>query len=175
MLRQNNARRFGRILWVGFGLILFALALEKTTMAQTEIEDRNRRAVQAGFDNWLNGKGSIYDLLTADAKWTIAGNSAASRTYQSRQDFMDNVIQPFNARLVKRLVPTVRGIYADGDTIIVLWDGVATARDGSTYENSYAWFLRMRDSKIVSAVAFYDSIAFNDLWTRVMPVPEEQR
>lgn len=170
MLMQNKESQFGRILRVGFGLILFSAALEKMAMAQTDIEDRNRRAVQIGFDNWLTGKGSIYDLLAADAKWTIAGKSAASRTYQSRQDFMDNVIRPFNARLSKRLVPTVRGIYADGDTVIVLWDGEATARDGKTYKNSYAWFLRMREAEIVSAVAFYDSIAFNDLWARVRPI-----
>ena len=170
MLRQNNARRFRRILSVGIGFILFSSALEKITMAQKEIEDSNRRAVQTGFDNWLNGKGSIYDLLAADAQWTIAGNSAASRTYQSRQDFMDNVIRPFNARLSKRLVPTVRGIYADGDTVIVWWDGVATARDGKPYQNSYSWFLQMREGRIVSATAFYDSIAFNDLWTMVKPV-----
>ncbi len=135
MLMQINARQLRRILCVGVGLIFFSVAIEKITMAQTDIETRNRRAVQTGFDNWLSGKGSIYDLLAPDGKWTIAGKSAASRTYQSRQDFMDQVIRPFNARLSKRLVPTVRGIYADGDTVIVLRDGVATARHGKAYEN----------------------------------------
>ena len=82
---------------------------------------------------------------------------------------MDNVIRPFNARLSSRLVPTVRAMYADGDTVVVLWDGVATARDGKPYTNTYSWYLQMRDGQIVNATAFYDSIAFNDLWTRVKP------
>ncbi len=138
-------------------------------MAQDDVENSNRRAVQAGFDNWRNGNGSIYDLLAPDAKWTIVGRSAASRTYQSKQDFMDNVIAPFNARLSSRLVPTVNGMYADGDMVIVLWDGVATARDGKPYKNTYSWYLQMREGRIVSAIAFFDSIAFNDLWTRVKP------
>lgn len=134
-----------------------------------EHQEGNRRVVQAAFDDWRSGTGNVYDLLAPDAKWTIVGHSAASRAYQSRQDFMDNVIRPFNARLSSRLVPTVRGVYADGDTVIVLWDGVATALDGKSYENSYSWYLHMQDGQIVSATAFYDSIAFNDLWNRITP------
>jgi ketosteroid isomerase-like protein len=43
------------------------------------------------------------------------------------------------------------------------------ARDGKRYENTYSWYLKMRDGKIVAATAFFDSIAFNDLWKRVPP------
>jgi NAD(P)-dependent dehydrogenase (short-subunit alcohol dehydrogenase family) len=32
-----------------------------------------------------------------------------------------------------------------------------------------AWFLTMRDDKIVKAFAFFDSTAFNEFWTRVTP------
>nr|ACN18073.1 conserved hypothetical protein [uncultured bacterium BLR5] len=162
--------RFRNNFWFVVGLLFVLTALKDTAMAQDSIEDRNRRAVQAGFDNWRSGTGSVFDLLAPDAKWTIVGHSAASKTYQTRQEFMDDVIRPFNARLSSRLVPTVRGVYADGNTVIVLWDGVAKARDGKAYENSYSWFLQMQGGRIVSATAFYDSIAFNDLWTRVKPV-----
>ena len=37
------------------------------------------------------------------------------------------------------------------------------------YANTYAWFLDMRAGKIVKAFAFFDSIAFNQLWERVSP------
>jgi ketosteroid isomerase-like protein len=29
--------------------------------------------------------------------------------------------------------------------------------------------MRMRDGKVVDGTAFFDSISFNDLWTRVEP------
>jgi uncharacterized protein len=29
--------------------------------------------------------------------------------------------------------------------------------------------MRLRDGKVVDSTAFYDSISFNDLWTRVRP------
>jgi len=157
--------RFRKVL-----LLLLLLATTTTAMAQADVEEKNRRAVQTAFDNWRRASGSIFDLLASDAKWTIAGRSVVSGTYHSRRDFLDQVIIPFNSRLSTPLVPTVRNIYADGDTVIVLWDGAAMARDGKSYENTYSFFLKMRDSKIISATAVYDSIAFDDLWKRIRPV-----
>ena len=63
----------------------------------------------------------------------------------------------------------IRGLYADGDTVIVLWDGQGTTIDNSSYVNSYAWFLRMRKDKVIEGTAFFDSLTFNDLWTKVTP------
>ncbi len=37
------------------------------------------------------------------------------------------------------------------------------------YDNTYAWFMRMAGGRVVEVSAFYDSIAFNDLWRRVTP------
>jgi ketosteroid isomerase-like protein len=68
------------------------------------------------------------------------------------------------------LKPVIRNIYADGDTVIVLFDASGTARDGETYANSYARFLGLQDGKVVvEAAAFFDSLAFNDFWRRVQP------
>ena len=82
---------------------------------------------------------------------------------------MDVVIKPFNARLSSPLRPTVHNIYADGDTVIALWDGAGVARDGKPYKNTYAWFMQMRDGKIVNVVAFFDTIEFTDFWKRNKP------
>ena len=97
------------------------------------------------------------------------GQLPVSRTYNSRKEFMDVVINPFNARLTGRLVPEVRGIYADGDMVIALFDAEATARDGKPYKNTYTWYMQMRDGKIVNAIAFFDTIEFTDFWTRIKP------
>ena len=48
--------------------------------------------------------------------------------------------------------------------MIVLWDGRGIAIDGQPYENSYAWFMKLRDSLVIDGTAFYDSISFNELW-----------
>jgi ketosteroid isomerase-like protein len=149
----------------------FATLIGGIAMAQTkdEIETRNKTAVKAGFDAWSAGTGSPYDLLADNASWTIVGHSAASKTYPSKEDFLSEVIRPFNARMKVGLKPTIRNMYADGDTVIVFFDASGTARDGTTYANTYAWFLDLRDGKIVKAFAFYDSVVFNEFWQRVKP------
>ena len=91
-----------------------------------------RRFVEASFDAWHAGSGSPYDLLADDAVWTVVGNSLASKTYESREAFMTEVIEPFNARTSRGLKPTIRNIYADDDTVIVFFDASGTARDGGT-------------------------------------------
>ncbi|HEY0738811.1 MAG TPA: nuclear transport factor 2 family protein [Herpetosiphonaceae bacterium] len=133
-------------------------------------EINNRANVAAAFQGWMDGTSYISELLADDLQWEIVGNSLAAKQYTSKQQFVGEVLQPFGARFSARFRPTViRGIYADGDTVIVLWDGEGTARDGQPYTNTYAWFLTLRDGLVVRAVAFFDSIAFNDLWSRVQP------
>ncbi|MDX1200634.1 nuclear transport factor 2 family protein [Sinorhizobium medicae] len=127
-------------------------------------EDTNKATVQKAFDAWAAGTGSPYDLLADNVTWTITGNSAASRSYGSRDAFMNEVIKPFNARMSIGLKPTIRNMYADGDTVIVFFDAAGTAKDGRPYKNTYAWFLDLNGGKIVKASAFFDSIAFDKLW-----------
>jgi ketosteroid isomerase-like protein len=134
-----------------------------------DLEQDNKAAIQAAFDDWAAGSGGPFSLLAADATWTIVGNSPVSRTFESRQEFLDVVIEPFNARLATPLVPAVRGLYAEGDTVIALFDGSATARDGRPYENTYTWYLRMQGGAIVEAIAFFDTIEFTDFWNRINP------
>ena len=132
-------------------------------------EKSNKQLVAEAFDAWAAGTGGVFDLLAEDADWTIVGNSVASGTYPTREAFISTVITPFNARMSSPLVPSVRALYADGDTVVALFDASATVRDGSRYDNTYAWFLTMREQRIVSAVAFFDSVEFNDFWARVQP------
>lgn len=148
-----------------------AMAIGMSVSAQSSAPDpgRNKATVERAFAAWKDGKGSPYDLLADDVAWTIVGRSVASKAYASREAFMRDVIRPFNARMSTGLRPDVREIYAEGETVIVFFDARGTARDGKPYENTYAWFLTMQNDRIVRAFAFFDSLAFNDLWTRVSP------
>ena len=155
---------------IGLGILSLAVAaLGVGVSAQSTAAEplRNKAAIAAALAAWRDGTGSPYDLLADDAAWTIVGRSLASKTYDSREAFMRDVIRPFNARMSSGLRPEVRHLYADGDTVVALFDARGVARDGKPYENTYAWFLTMQNGRIVRAVAFFDSVAFNDLWTRV--------
>ena len=134
--------------------------------------EANRRTIQRAFDAWRDGTAPITDVFAADMVWRIEGHSLASREYRDRQTFIDQVLTPFGARFSasEPFRPIrIRSVHADGDTVIVVWDGRGIANDGRPYENSYAWFMKMDNGKVVDGTAFYDSMSFNDLWTRVRP------
>jgi uncharacterized protein len=143
------------------------------TDTRSEHTEANRETIRRAFDAWRDRTGEITDVFAPDMVWRIEGHSVASREYGDRQHFVDEVLRPFGARFSSSSDPfrpvRVRSVHADGDTVIVLWDGRGIANDGKPYENTYAWFMTMRDGKVVDGTAFYDSIAFNDLWTRVQP------
>ena len=132
---------------------------------------RNRALVEASFVAWRDGTGSPYELLAENVNWTIVGRSDAFKSYPSREAFMSEVIRPFNARMRDRLRPTMRNLYADGDTVVIFFDATGVAKNGEAYSNTYAWFWEMVDGRVVRAHAFFDSIAFNELWQRVSPSP----
>ena len=54
------------------------------------------------------------------------------------------MLAPFGARFPTAdpfRPATIRSVHADGDTVIVVWDGRGIANDGQPYENSYAWIM----------------------------------
>ena len=140
-----------------------------TAAARTET---NREVISQAFEAWRHGTGYISDVFAPEMVWRIEGHSAASKEYGSKQQFVDEVLAPFGARFTEsepfRPV-TIRGVWADGDTVIVVWDGRGTANDGQRYENSYAWIMKLAEGCVVDGTAFYDSISFNGLWERVQP------
>lgn len=156
---------------IGTSLLILAAAMLQAAGAgaSEKAHGGDIEAIEKAFTAWATGTGGPYDLLAEDVVWTITGQSLASKTYRSREAFLSEVIRPFNARMSTGLKPTIRNIYSDGDTVIVFFDASGVALDGRPYVNTYAWFLKMRDGKIIEANAFFDSIAFNDLWTRVQP------
>jgi ketosteroid isomerase-like protein len=139
----------------------------------TDATETNRAIIRQAFEAWQDGAGVIADVFADDMVWRIEGHSLASREYGSKREFIDEVLAPFGARFSagEAFRPVrIRSVLSDGDTVTVIWDGRGVANDGKPYENTYAWIMDMRDGKVIDGTAFYDSISFNDLWTRVVPL-----
>jgi ketosteroid isomerase-like protein len=134
----------------------------------------NRDIVSDAFHSWMNGTGYVASIFADDMTWEITGRSAASKKYASTQQFMDECLHPFGARFGSddpfRPV-NIRAIYDDQgqSAVIVVWDGKGTTTAGTAYQNTYAWFMTLSGGKVIDGTAFYDSIAFNELWESVTP------
>jgi len=134
----------------------------------------NREIVSEAFTAWMNGTGYITAIFADDMTWEIVGRSAASGRYPDKQAFVAQVLHPFGERFGHEspFRPTViRGIYDDESsaTVVVVWDGRGLTTAGTAYENTYAWIMKLANGSVVQGTAFYDSIAFNELWETVKP------
>jgi uncharacterized protein len=97
--------------------------------------------------------------------WRRASTPTARR-------FVDEVLAPFAARFTggERFWPvTIRSSVADDGTLVVVRDGHGVANDGRPYQNTYAWIMRLAHGLVADGAACYDSISFNDRWSRVTP------
>lgn len=144
-----------------FKLIAFTCFSLVGMKAAGQTEAANKQLIREGFDRWVQGTGSFFDLLAEDVSWTISESSTLSKTYISKQQLLDEVIVPLNESLAQKIVPSMREIYADGNTVIVIWDGKATAFNGDPYNVSYAWFMQVEKDKIVKVTAFLDTKDFD--------------
>jgi len=123
--------------------------------------------VKQAFEGWMNGSGNISRIFAPEMTWEVFGRSAASGRYKSAADFATKVLIPLNERFIASdpMRPTrIRAVYADGPTVIVIWDGGGTTILGTSYENTYAWIFTLDQGLVVEATAFYDAISFDEMW-----------
>lgn len=155
-------------------LALLSLALPGTAIANTKAtqlqaadsaatEQRNRAIVEAAFEKWRSGTYVFGQLLAPNVVWTIHGSGPVAGTYRNQKDFVEQASRPLTSRLATPIVPDVHNIFADGDTIIIRFDGTATTTSGAPYRNQFVWILKMKDGLVVNAEAFLDLVAYQQV------------
>ena len=128
----------------------------------------NGTIVRTAFANWQAGRGSFYDLIADDGSVTIAGQSPRSGTF-SKAEFLRDRAKPFQARFSTPIKPTRWTVWAADDQVFVRWESEATACDGRSYSNSYAYFITMREGRATALTMSLDMGAFDDVWDRCRP------
>lgn len=145
-------------------LLFFLLALPAKAITDDNTpEAANTLLVQQAFTAWQDGRGSVFDLLAEDVIWTVAGSSPVSGTYTTQQEFLEEAVRPIENRLSTAIVPEVKYIIAQGNQVVVIWDGSAQAENGNSYRNSYAWHMVFEAGEITEVTAFLDTWALNQL------------
>ena len=147
--------------------LLAALGKAPATHAEEGVEAANRETVARAFAAWAKGSGSVFDILSDDMVWTVTGVGGVADTYEGKQRFVTELVEPFAARLERPLKPAVRGLWADGDVVLVHFDGQALGKDGKPYNNTYLWIFRMLDGEAVEVTAFLDNTAYTDFLKRI--------
>ncbi|WP_231646437.1 nuclear transport factor 2 family protein [Mycolicibacterium mengxianglii] len=170
-----NFTRFGsRAKTVATAVVLAAFMMSGSN-ATSAAEDpptpqqRNAEIIRNAFALGVGGdENTFYSILAEDVQWTVA-RAVEPRTYTSRAQFLREGAGPIQSRLTGPIQANVRQLIAEGDVVVAIWDGTATARDGRPYVNSYAWVMTLRDERVVRATAFLDMVVLNELLERVEP------
>ena len=162
------------LLSLGLALPSITANAGSTTVAHAALtEEHNRQIINDAFDRWAAGGSQFFnDVLVDDVVWIIEGSGPSAGTFNSRADFMERAVLPFVRRLAGPVRPTDWRVWADGDHVIVNWEGSGTALDGAPYENSYAWIFHMKDGKAIKVTAFLDLAPYDDVLRRI-PEPSE--
>lgn len=135
----------------------------RTERRDATVETRNKAIVQAAFEKWRAGGNVFAELLAPDIVWTIHGSGPVAGTYRGLQDFIQRASAPLVSRLTGPVMPEVRSIWADGNVVIVRFDGSATTTSGAPYRNQFVWILRMNGGRAIEAEAFLDLVAYQQV------------
>ncbi|MGK6316412.1 nuclear transport factor 2 family protein [Neorhizobium sp. DT-125] len=142
--------------------------------SEPDVEARNRQIVTEAFDRWGAGGATFFtDVLAPDVHWTIEGSGPSAGLFQGRDQFVERAVRPFASRLASPVRPVSKKVFADGDHVIVNWEGAGRAQDGEPYTNSYAWIFRMHEGKAVEVTAFLDLAPYDDVLRRI-PAPQTE-
>lgn len=154
------------------GLLASALgpAMAADTPPQTE---RNRQVIDAAFARWAaGGSGFFEQVLHEDVVWTIKGSGPSACVHRSRAAFIERAVKPFAARMAVPVKPVARQVWAQGEHVIVQWDGEGVAADRAPYRNSYVWILRMRGERAAEVTAYLDLAPYDDVLQRIPAPPQ---
>lgn len=121
-------------------------------------EDSNRQIVLDAFAAWAEGDGgAVFALLTDDVRWTVIGSTAISGTYTSRQAFLEQAAGRLGAKLAGAIAPRVVGVIAEGDLVVVQWEGRAETKSGRPYHQVYCWVMRLAGGRVTEGTAYLDT------------------
>lgn len=145
------------------GMAALALAPVAGLAQNAEITAENERIITEAFETWAQGTYIFGDILSEDIVWTIHGTGPAAGVYTDFTTFVEQAARPVTSRLSSPLLPEVHGIWADGNEVVVRWDGSAPKTGGGTYENQFLWIMTMEDGLVTEAEAFLDLRAYDAL------------
>jgi hypothetical protein len=97
--------------------------------------------------------------FTDDATWWLSGDLPVSGTWTGPGEILDSFLAAMLARLdpSRPVTQDLKGLVADGDTVVAEWTSRATTKDGRDYENDYAVVFVVRGEKIAAVREYFDT------------------
>jgi uncharacterized protein len=116
----------------------------------------NKKMIREAFGAWSGGDGRpFFKLVADDVRWTVISRPI-SRTYTSKADFR-NALRSMSEHFASELRVVVRDVIADGDKVAVQFESHAAGKNGTAYDQTYCWVMRLADGKVREVTAYLDT------------------
>ncbi len=136
--------------------------MNAASTTHTDITNANRQRLQRIMAELDKGNGKPFvDAMADDFCWTIPGDTPWSRTYSGKQAVVSELLQPLYAQFVLPYISTTRSIMADGDKVVVEFQGRVTTKAGKAYNNRYCYVFRMEGGQMKELMEYLDTALVN--------------
>jgi uncharacterized protein len=98
-----------------------------------------------------------FGMLAEDGRYIVPGTTAVSRTYEGRQDLLDNLV-PVLSRFVEPPVLRFAEPIVDGDRAVLLAGGSGVGPTGPYDQPYYAFVIRVRGEELAEVIEFMDLV-----------------
>lgn len=124
----------------------------------TDLTTANRQRMQHIMAELDKGNGKPFvEAMADDFCWTIPGDTPWSRTYSGKQAVISELLHPLYAQFATPYISTTRRIMADGDRVVVEFDGKVTTKAGKAYNNRYCYVFRMESGQMKELMEYLDT------------------
>lgn len=118
----------------------------------------NRQLMERVFTGLAAGDSRpLVEHMADDFRWTIAGASRWSRTWDGKQAVTGELFKLLREKIADRVRTRPQRFIADGDYVVVEARGDNVTRAGERYENEYCFVFRIRDGKLQQLTEYADT------------------
>ena len=129
--------------------------------------EQNKSVVLTFIDAMSTSNAALADTCVAPDAFTVAkgyGKFAGVRTRET----MIGTIDAFKELLPTGLKVEVKSVTADGNVVVVEFEGDATTREGKPYQNQYCMVFMLADGKIKQVNEYFCNVHADEvLWPLV--------
>ncbi len=122
----------------------------------------NKRLIERVFAELARGNGQPFmDALAEDARWTVMGSSAWSRSYQGKRAIVDELMRPLFRQFADQYKARAIRVVAEDDVVVVEARGEVTTKAGKPYNQSYCYVLQFSDGQVRELTEYLDTDLVN--------------
>ena len=122
------------------------------------MSESNKRLVRNAFEALGRSDARpLYDLMRDDFSWIIEGQSRFSRRYDGKEAVKTELLDMLFQAFATPYHFTVDELIGEGDRVVVRGRGQVRTKWGKDYNNSYCFFIRMADGRMVELREYLDT------------------